>query len=129
MKYLSYIVTVAMVLAVGCSDLDQKAPTLAQDPTKVDSTRYKVAFENEQVRVLRISYGPGEKSVMHEHPESVVVFLSDGHGKFTDPEGSIEEISWKAGEVVWFPAVKHLPENMSDKGFEVIQIEIKSKDK
>nr|NIR51506.1 hypothetical protein [candidate division KSB1 bacterium]NIS26908.1 hypothetical protein [candidate division KSB1 bacterium]NIT73741.1 hypothetical protein [candidate division KSB1 bacterium]NIU27639.1 hypothetical protein [candidate division KSB1 bacterium]NIU94275.1 hypothetical protein [candidate division KSB1 bacterium] len=41
----------------------------AQDATKVDPKHYKVEFENDQVRVLRISYGPGEKSVMHEHPE------------------------------------------------------------
>ncbi len=38
---------------------------LAQDATKVDSTHYEVEFENDQVRVLRITYGPGEKSVMH----------------------------------------------------------------
>jgi len=28
---------------------------LAQDATKVDSTHYKVEFENDQVRVLRIT--------------------------------------------------------------------------
>jgi quercetin dioxygenase-like cupin family protein len=37
-----------------------------------------VEFENEQVRVLRIGYGAGEKSVMHEHPNAVAVFLTDG---------------------------------------------------
>ena len=46
---------------------------LAQDPTIVDSAHYKVEFENEQVRVVRITYGPGEKSVMHEHPDGVLV--------------------------------------------------------
>ena len=50
---------------------------LAQDPTIVDSAHYKVEFENEQVRVVRIIYGPGEKSVMHEHPDGVRVFLTD----------------------------------------------------
>ena len=59
--------------------------TLAQDATKVDSTHYKVEFENDQVRVLRISYGPGEKSVMHEHREGVEVFLTDHRVKFTYP--------------------------------------------
>ncbi len=55
----------------------------AQDPVKVDPTHYKVQFENDQVRVLRIHYGPHEKSVMHEHPASVVVFLTNAHTKFT----------------------------------------------
>ena len=47
-----------------------------QDPAIVDSRHYKVEFENEKVRVLRIKYGPGEKSVMHGHPPSVAMFRS-----------------------------------------------------
>jgi hypothetical protein len=35
---------------------------------KVDPKHYKVEFENERVRVLRIKYGAGEKSVMHSEP-------------------------------------------------------------
>ena len=50
---------------------------LAQDPVKVDPNHYKVEFENAQVRVLRIHYGAHEKSVMHYHPASVAVFLTD----------------------------------------------------
>ena len=40
----------------------------AQDAVKVDPSHHKVEFENDQVRVLRIRFGPGEESVMHEHP-------------------------------------------------------------
>jgi hypothetical protein len=43
----------------------------AQDPVKVDPKHYKVEAENKQVRVLRSTYGPGEKSVMHGHPACV----------------------------------------------------------
>lgn len=35
----------------------------AQDPTVVDSAHYSVVFENDDVRVLRIQYGPHERSV------------------------------------------------------------------
>ncbi|MGA8149381.1 MAG: hypothetical protein WB952_00270, partial [Terriglobales bacterium] len=55
----------------------------ADDPVKVDPKHYKVEFENDRVRVVRIKYKPGEKSVMHSHPESVAVFLTDAHSKFT----------------------------------------------
>ena len=99
----------------------------AQDATKVDSTHYKVEFENDQVRVLRITYGPGEKSVMHEHPAGVVVLLTDGHFKMTFPDGKTEEIPGKAGQTNWAPAVKHLPENIGDKPAEVILVEMKAK--
>ena len=34
---------------------------MAQDPVHVDLRHYTVEFENDQVRVLRIRYGPHEK--------------------------------------------------------------------
>jgi quercetin dioxygenase-like cupin family protein len=60
---------------------------VAQDPTVVDANHYKVMFENDQVRVLKITYGPKEKSVMHEHPNAVAVFLTDGQMKFQLADG------------------------------------------
>jgi len=100
---------------------------LAQDPDQVDAKHYKVTFENDQVRILRITYGAHEKSVMHEHPNSIAVFLVDGRIKFTRPDGQSEERDVKAGQSVWNPAGKHLPENLGDKPFEVVLIEMKAK--
>jgi quercetin dioxygenase-like cupin family protein len=40
-----------------------------------------VEFENAQVRVLRVTYPPNEKSVMHSHPNSVAIFLTGRQGK------------------------------------------------
>jgi quercetin dioxygenase-like cupin family protein len=70
-----------------------------EDPVKVDPRHYKVEFENERVRVLRIKCGPGEKSVMHSHPESIAVFLTDARGKFTYLDGRTEDINANAGTV------------------------------
>jgi quercetin dioxygenase-like cupin family protein len=100
---------------------------MAQDPVKVDPNHYKVEFENAQVRVLRIHYGPHEKSVMHYHPGTVAVFLTEVHGKFTYPNGKSEEVQAKAGEPRWGKAGKHLPENTSDNAFELILVELKGK--
>lgn len=101
-------------------------PALAQDPVEVDSAHYKVVFENEQVRVLRITYGPNEKSVMHEHPVGVAVYLTDLKGQFTLPDGQTIEQGGKAGEAVWTEAGQHLPENVTDQPFELILVELKS---
>src|SRR6188508_2696180 len=101
-------------------------PVLAQDPVKVDSKHYKVEFENDQVRVLRITYGPGEKSVMHEHPGAMAVFLSGGKVKFNLPDGTAQEQEVKAGTSQWTPAGKHLPENVGTKPFEVLLVEVKT---
>ena len=86
-------------------------PTPAgQDPVMVDPKHYTVEFENDRVRVLRIKYGPGEKSVMHIHPASVAVFLTEGHTRFTYPGGKVEDIKTQAGQVLHFNAFEHSPE-------------------
>jgi quercetin dioxygenase-like cupin family protein len=99
----------------------------AQDPVKVDSKHYKVIFENDQVRVLRVNYGPHDKSVMHDHPDSVAVFLTDQHAKFGLPDGKTMEDKHKAGEAWWVKAGKHLPENLNDKLLELVLVEMKTK--
>jgi hypothetical protein len=99
---------------------------LARDAVKVDSKHYKVELENDRVRVVRISYRGREKSVMHQHPPGVGVFLTDAHFKFTYPDGKVEDIKAKAGEYLYFTDVwEHLPENLSSKNAEVIYVELK----
>jgi len=100
---------------------------MAQDPVKVDATHYKVEFENAQVRVLRAKLGPGEKSIMHRHPNAVAIFLTDVNGKFNFPNGTSQDVSSKAGEARWNTAVTHMPENMGGQPFEVILVELKSR--
>ena len=101
----------------------------APDAVTADPKHYKVETENAEVRVLRIRYGPHEKSVMHSHPDSVAVFMTDINGQFTYPDGRTEKINSKAGETVFTPAGVHLPENLSDKPFEVILVELKGHSK
>ena len=100
---------------------------MAQDPVKVDPKHYKVEFDNAQARVLRISFGPHEKSVMHNHPANLAVFLTDGHAKFTLPDGKTQEAHMKTGQTEWDSGGKHLPENLSDQPFELILVELKAK--
>jgi quercetin dioxygenase-like cupin family protein len=103
------------------------APGMAQDATKVDAKHYKVEFENDKVRVLRVNYGAKEKSVMHEHPDAFAIFVTDGNVKMTLPDGKTVDNPVKAGTTRWTPAGKHLPENLTDKPFEVILVELKDK--
>ena len=121
MKQLHSIITVlfAVMLFMGSS--------FAQDAAKVDPKHYKVEFENDEVRVLRITYGPGEKSVMHSHPNGVAIFLTDGQGKFTLPDGKTQDQEFSAGTVIWSPESQHQPENTGKESFEIIQIEMKTK--
>jgi quercetin dioxygenase-like cupin family protein len=97
----------------------------AQDAAKVDAKHYTVAFENDQVRVLKAHYGSGEKSTMHSHPNTVAVFLTDAKGRFTFPDGKSQDFTGKAGDVIWDDARVHLPENTGDKAFDVVVVELK----
>ena len=106
-------------------------PAAAQDPAKVDPQHYKVIFEDTGIRVLRLTYGPHEKSVMHQHPfGGCVIFLTEFHGKSTDPDGNVIREDHTPGEVACDSSrrgmFQHLPENTGDAAFELILIERKS---
>lgn len=98
---------------------------MAQDAAKVDPSHYKMMTENAQVRVLHVHYGPHEKSVMHSHPDGVVVFLTGGKVKFTYPDGKTEIREMKPGDAQYTPHTVHLPENVSDKAMDAVLVELK----
>ena len=101
-------------------------PAWAQDPVLVDSAHYRLEFENDDVRVIRITYGPNDSSVMHYHPAGVAVFLTDQRIQFTLPDGQTLEVEAQTGEVIWTEAGSHLPQNLSDRPLELILVEIKT---
>src|SRR5438128_10038001 len=119
----------AWLFAVAALCLFATASLQAQDAVTADPKHYKVETDNAEVRVLRIHYGPHEKSVMHSHPDSVAVFLTDGDVQFTTPDGKKQTSTFKAGQSLFTPAGVHLPENMSDKPFDLILVELKGKSK
>jgi quercetin dioxygenase-like cupin family protein len=124
MKSLTIAATVILagVIAYGVAAYAQPAKA---DPVKVDPKHYKVEFENDKVRVLRITYAPGEKSVMHYHPDSVAFYVTDGKTRMTTPDGKSQELPVKGGGSSWAPAGSHLPQNVGDKPFEVVLVELK----
>src|SRR5437870_10442296 len=121
MKSVAIAATLVLAGAVGYSvGAHAQRGGGAVDPVKVDAKNYKVELENERVRVLRITYAPGEKSVMHHHPDAVAVSLTDDKIRMTTPDGKSQEQTTKAGSATWAPAGDHLPQNIGDKPFEVI---------
>jgi len=102
------------------------AAALAQDPTKIEPTHYKLAFENDSVQVVNVHYGPHEKSALHAHPGGVVVVLTEGHLRFTDEHGKTQEVFAKPGESRWFPPFKHRVENLGDSAYNAVYVGIKT---
>ena len=99
---------------------------LAQDPTKIDPQHYKVEFENERVRVLRVKIEGRGKTTTHSHPDGVAIAVTDLKVRHTLPDGKTADRELKAGEVLWTPAWSHGGENLADKPFELILVELKS---
>lgn len=123
MKQIGCLIALLCLTAIGA---------MAQDATKVDPKHYKVEYEDDNVRVVRIKYGPHEKSVMHEHQNgNCSIYLTDMHIKDTMPDGKTSDENVKAGTVECSPVkagkFAHSPENLSDQPLELILVEHKVK--
>jgi quercetin dioxygenase-like cupin family protein len=102
------------------------ATAAAQDPAKVSPKDYKVEIDNTWVRVLRVKQGPHATAPLHQHPPSVMVYLTDVDQRITGADGKAREVTHKAGEVAYMDAAKHAEENLSDQPLETVVIELKS---
>jgi len=124
MPFIRFLAT-ALLLAVSA---------LAQDPVKVAPQAYKLDFENDWVKVLRVHYAAKEKIPEHDHPATAAafVYLND-----SDPVifkhvglsyGAITRPATKArGFRLWY-AVKetHEVENTGDTPSDFVRIEFKT---
>jgi quercetin dioxygenase-like cupin family protein len=85
----------------------------AIDPLKADPKHYSLEFENDQVRVLRVRFGPHEKGVLHEHSlDHIVIYLND-------------QARGKAGEVRLDGPISHTEENPLDYAVERVAVDLK----
>ena len=98
---------------------------LAQDPVKVDAAHYKVLVDNASVRVLKISYPAGGKSVMHQHPDSIVIPLAASKVTFTGPDGKSQERALAVDSAMYSPAETHNPANSGTSPIDAILVEFK----
>ena len=133
-KHTLWFLLFVVVLFMSCGDpgsetapaADATAPETGPDSTVVDADHYTAEFENDQVRIVRIAYEPGEESVMHYHPEAVAVYLTDAHVEMVLPNGETVEQQTRAGQHQLTPAGQHLPKNIGEAPLELVLVELKS---
>ncbi|SDH46086.1 hypothetical protein SAMN05192558_102215 [Actinokineospora alba] len=94
------------------------------DPTLTNPDLYKVVFENDRVRVLEYTDKPGDRTAPHEHPDSVMVTLSDIRRRITS-RGQVVDVTLPAGQARWLDAQEHIGENTGDSKTHAIFIELK----
>jgi hypothetical protein len=118
-----------VIIGLGSSAFASQAP-LQQYPDSVtaDPAHYKVSFENELVRFVRARYEPGERSVMHRHWASCVIYLDDQTFNFTVPDGTGGPASASAGALGCGDGNVHASENIGRDSAEFIIVEFKNRE-
>jgi oxalate decarboxylase/phosphoglucose isomerase-like protein (cupin superfamily) len=103
-----------------------KAADIARDAVRVDSKHYKLEFENDQVRVLRMTMGAHQGTPMIEHPgNSLAIYLTDQETRATDSNGRVDTAKHKAGEVVWETPNTQKLENTGETPLEMVLVELR----
>jgi quercetin dioxygenase-like cupin family protein len=102
------------------------ATASAQDPVKVDPGHYKVVLDNAMVRVLRVDLPAGDKTPMHQHPETLVIPLASSKSRFTTPDGKSQDVDLASESATFMPAGPHSGANIGAGRTEAIVIEFKA---
>jgi beta-alanine degradation protein BauB len=97
---------------------------MALDPVETNPGNYRIAFENERVRVLEYTDEPGHATTEHSHPDSVMVTLSSFRRRISS-NGKSVDVELPAGVARWLPAQHHSGENIGDSGTHTFFIELK----
>jgi len=97
---------------------------MALDPVETNPGNYRIAFENERVRVLEYTDKPGHATSEHSHPDSVMVTLSSFRRRISSSGKSVD-VELPAGVARWLPAQHHSGENTGDTETHTFFIELK----
>jgi beta-alanine degradation protein BauB len=100
------------------------APTM--DPVKLMPRYFKVRLDNARVRVLEFHLKPGEREVMHSHPEGIVFPLTGATVKNLSADGSATTRTYVEGDVLWRDAVTHMGENVGNTEAHFLAVELKN---
>ena len=132
MKRAVLLILVALVLAA--QDFPRRLAPFSSPPEivlppndilKIDPKHYRLEFENEKVRALRVTLGPDESVPMHDAAAATLVCLSECHLRFTPPNGRVEDVHMEAGHTRWIWDESRSEKNLSTHSVEVLLIEIK----
>jgi beta-alanine degradation protein BauB len=104
----------------------------AQDAAKVMPRSYRVALDNEHVRVLDFVGRPGMGICgdgMHSHPAHLTIVMTDWQGVASTPNTAAKPRQRKAGDVFWSEAETHKVENTGKTNSRVLIVELKAPEK
>ena len=101
----------------------------AQDAARVMPRAYRVAFENDHLRVLDFVGRPGMGICgegMHSHPAHLTIVMTDWQGVASTPGTAGKSLQRKFGDVFWSEAQTHKVENTGQANSRVLIVELKA---
>ncbi|WP_341955267.1 cytoplasmic protein [Microbacterium sp. LWH13-1.2] len=97
---------------------------VTDDPTLTNPDHYRTLWENDFVRVLEYTDEPGDRTTPHDHPNSVMVTLSDFSRRLSAGD-RVFDTTLPSGQAVWLAAQRHSGENTGTTPTHTLLIELK----
>lgn len=94
------------------------------DPILTNPEFYRVIFENDRVRVLEYRDAPGDRTLPHSHPDTVMYTLGSFRRRLTQG-GREVDVDLSAGQVRWVSAQSHAGANIGETPTHALFIELK----
>lgn len=120
MKNRILVVTAMLMLAAAFT----ARVSFAADPIEVGNGMYKLVSENDRVRVMEVTFKPGDKIAEHSHPDHFVYVLEAGTLQITNAAGSTDAVL-KVGDVIFINAESHSAVNTGTTQVRLLVTELK----
>lgn len=102
-----------------------EAQDSSMDATRIAPNLYKVLNDSMGIRVLQVSYKPGQSSAMHSHPDAALYVIQGGTTEFTDKDGHKQTYTMKAGSAMVMGAGSHSVKNVGKTTTKSILFEVR----
>ena len=114
-------ISTVLLFFISCSSSD-----ISLLPEKVSPDVYKVLLENDDIKILEVTFAPGQSDNMHEHYPATVYIVEGGKAQVTLPDGTVNEINPPSDFILHNPEkAKHQVKNIGDNTMKIILFERK----
>ena len=117
----SIFIILALVMAMALMG----RVAFAADPLEVAPDMYKLQYENDHVRVMQVTFQPGQSIPEHSHPDHFVYVLEGGNLQITKADGTIADAVLNVGDIIWINAETHKAVNTGSTVVRLLVTELK----
>lgn len=98
----------------------------SDDAINIAPHLHEVIYEDDKMRVLKVTVNPGDTADMHWHPHNINYVLQGGVLEFKKPDGTNVEVELVSGQVTSSTQeMQHAVRNSGSSTVETIQVELK----